>query len=94
MTDMQTPAGGEFPDGVQSSQMPRPPARREQHPPVDATNDMRSRPLGPEGRAFAQWWTVVLDGRHDWGSVVASPTRHGVARYDRLGQNHPGPVSC
>jgi hypothetical protein len=35
----------------------------------------------PDGRAFAQWWTLVLDGRHDWGSVDASPTRHGVTRY-------------
>jgi hypothetical protein len=81
MTDIQTPAGGEFPDGAQSPLMPRPPARGEQHAPVDATDDMRSRPVGPESRAFAQWWTLVLDGRHDWGSVDASPTRHGVTRY-------------
>jgi hypothetical protein len=81
MTDMQSPAGGEFRDGAQSPLMRRPPARGEQHSPVNATDDMRSRPVGPEGRAFAQWWTLVLDGRHDWGSVDASPTRHGVTRY-------------
>jgi hypothetical protein len=93
MTDIQSPAGGEFRDGAQSPLMRRPPARGEQHSPVDATDDMRSRPVGPEGRAFAQWWTLVLDGRHDWGSVDASPTRHGVTRYDWLGQNHFRPVT-
>jgi hypothetical protein len=81
MTDIQTPAGGEFRDGAQSPLMPRLPARGEQRSPVDGTDDIRSRPVGPDGRAFAQWWTLVLDGRHDWGSVDASPTRHGVTRY-------------
>lgn len=81
MTDMQTPAGGEFRDGAQSPLIPRPPARGEQHSPVDATDDIRSRPVGPEGRAFARWWALVLNGRHDWGSLDISPTRHGVTRY-------------
>jgi hypothetical protein len=81
MTDVQTPGGGEFRDGTQSPLMPRLPVRGEQHSPVDATDDMRSRPVGSEGRAFAQWWALVLDGRHDWGYVDASPTRHGVMRY-------------
>lgn len=31
--------------------------------------------------AFQRWWTLVLDGRHGWGSVDTSPTRHGVTRY-------------
>lgn len=81
MTDMQAPAGGEFRDGAQSPLIPRPPARGEQHSPVDATDDIRSRPVGPEGRAFARWWALVLNGRHDWGSLDISPTRHGVTRY-------------
>jgi hypothetical protein len=81
MTDMQAPAGGEFRDGAQSPLMPRPPARGQQHSPVDATDDIRSRPVAPEGRPFAQWWALVLDGRHDWGSLDISPTRHGVTRY-------------
>src|ERR1700709_2459043 len=81
MTDMQTPAGGEFRDGAQSPLMPRPPARGEQRSPVDATDDIRSRPAAPEGRPFAQWWALVLDGRHGWGSLDISPTRHGVTRY-------------
>jgi hypothetical protein len=81
MTDIQTPAGGEVRDGGQSPLMPRPPARGKQHSPVDATDDIRSRLVGPQGWAFAPWWTLVLDGRHDWGSLDTSPTRHGVTRY-------------
>jgi hypothetical protein len=81
MTDMQAPAGGEFRDGAPSPLMPRPPARGEQHSSVDATDDLRSRPVAPEGRPFAQWWALVLDGRHGWGSLDISPTRHGVTRY-------------
>jgi hypothetical protein len=68
MADIQTPAVGEFRDGAK-------------HSPVDVTDDRRSRPVDPEGRASTQWWTLVLDGQHDWGSVDVSPTRYGVTRY-------------
>ena len=64
MTDIQTPAGGEFRDGA--------------HPPLAPEP---RRPVGSEVGAFARLWALVLDGRHDWGSVEVSPTRHGVTRY-------------
>jgi hypothetical protein len=81
MTDMPSPAGGEFRLGGQSPPKPGPPARSNQRSPVDATDEIRSRPVGPEGRAFPQWFAFVLDGRRDWGSLDISPTRHGVTRY-------------
>jgi hypothetical protein len=62
MTDIQTPADGEFRDGAQPAVTTEPQC-----------------PVGSAGR-MARWWSLVLDGRHDWGSVDVGPTRHGVTR--------------
>ncbi|MDT7758712.1 MAG: hypothetical protein QOH27_4610, partial [Mycobacterium sp.] len=49
-----------------------PPARGEQHSPVGATDDIRSRPVAPEGRPFAQWWALVWTA----GMVGVPSTSH------------------
>jgi len=33
------------------------------------------------GGALPRWGALVLDGRHEWGSLDTSPARHGVTRY-------------
>jgi hypothetical protein len=42
-----------------------------------------SRPHSTETElgAIPRWWARLLDGRHEWGAIDTSPTRHGVTRY-------------
>lgn len=81
MSDLETSAGGEFRNGRQTPRTPRSQRRAEQHLAVTGVDDVRAHPVASKGGVVARWWALVLDGRHDWGSVDASPTRHGVTHY-------------